>query len=51
MMRPGQFLAKWREFEQNNKMLSDAVRAQTEALSASSEMFFERIIGFKPYRY
>lgn len=50
-MRPGQFLDKWREFEQNNKALTEAVAAQTEALSASSEAFFERIIGFKPYRY
>jgi len=50
-MRPGQFLEKWREFEQNNKALTEAVTAQTEALSASSDSFFEQIVGFKPYGY
>jgi phage FluMu gp28-like protein len=50
-MRPNQFLDKWREFKQQNTALNRAVTAQTEALSNESEAFFEKIIGFKPYRY
>ena len=50
-MRPGQFLEKWREFQQQNTELKQAVTEQTELLSADSAVFFEQIVGFKPYPY
>jgi phage FluMu gp28-like protein len=50
-MRPGRFLEKWREFEQKNALLKEAVTTQTQALSEGPDLFFEQIIGFKPYGY
>jgi phage FluMu gp28-like protein len=50
-MHPDQFLEKWRDFQQQNTELKQAVTAQTEALSSDSAVFFEQIVGFKPYPY
>jgi hypothetical protein len=48
-MRPGQFLDKWREFEQNNKALSQAVRRRQRLLALARIRFLSE--GFKPYGY
>jgi hypothetical protein len=50
-LRPSQFLAKWREVEQENSQLRQTVTEQTQQLSANTADFFERVLGFKLFEY
>src|SRR5665648_193880 len=50
-LRPSQFQAKWREFEQKDRQLRQTVTQLTGELSTDPAVFFEQVIGFKPYLY
>jgi hypothetical protein len=49
--RPNQFLAKYRELEQEHKQLRETVTERTQQLSANVADFFERVLGFKLFEY
>ncbi len=50
-LRPNQFLTKWREVEQENSQLRQTVTERTQQLSANTNDFFERVLGFKLFAY
>ncbi len=50
-LRPNQFLAKWREFEQKDRQLRQTVTQMTGELSTDPAVFFEQVLDFKPYLY
>src|ERR1700690_178259 len=49
--RPDQFLSKWHGVEHEHAQLRKTATEQTEQLSINVAVFFERILGFKPYVY
>jgi phage FluMu gp28-like protein len=50
-LRPNQFIAKWREVEQENSQLKQTATERTQQLSANAADFFEQVLGFRLFAY